>query len=94
MNLTRPRRLLHELGIVDKMLIEGTGYSKQEISYVLTNRRDTPLIQEAILTYALPSVPEAEREGFTLEHLFGEWCYKTRRKKVKVLEDVRTEAEK
>lgn len=81
MNITRPRRLLHQLGIVDKMLIEGTGYCKKEISMVLNNTRDTPLIQEAILTYALPSVPKEERKAFTLEHLFGAWCYKTRRGK-------------
>jgi hypothetical protein len=47
----------------------------------MNNRRDTPLIQEAILAYALPSVPEKKRKAFTLEHLFGAGCYRTRRKK-------------
>lgn len=81
MNMTRPRRLLLELGITDKMLIESTGYSKSEISQVLNNHRDTPIIQELILKFALPSVPEKEQKAFTLEHLFGPWCYRTRRKK-------------
>ncbi len=81
MNLTRPRMVLLKLGITDKILIEGTGFSKAEISQVLNNHRDNPVIQEAILAYALPSVPEKEQEAFTLEHLFGSWCYKTRRPK-------------
>ncbi len=82
MNLTGPRIILSNLGITSKMLVDWTGYSRSQISQVLNNHRDTPVIQEAILEFALPSVPEKDREKFTLDYLFGAWSYKARRKRV------------
>lgn len=80
MNLTKPMLILGNLGITPKMLIEGTEYSKSQISQVLNNHRNTPAIQKAIYDFALPSVPATEQEKFTLDFLFGAWSYKAKRK--------------